>query len=68
MNKEILSQEMADAGISVSEMCKILGISRKSFWEKRSGKTEFKLSEASTILKALHRDDPRPIFFDNLVS
>lgn len=68
MNKEILSQEMADAGISVSKMCKILGISRKSFWEKRSGKTEFKLSEVSTILKALHRDDPRPIFFDNLVS
>lgn len=63
MNKALLKYEMSKKGVSVSELCKKLGISRSAFYRKCNGESEFKQSEIQTIVDSLELDSPVAIFF-----
>ena len=58
-----LRQAMKDKGITVVRMCAVLGISRKAFWNKCKGNTEFKQSEIVKICELLGMKDGTEIFF-----
>jgi len=63
MNGELLLEVMADKGISISAMCKELGIGRKAFWAKRKGISEFKQSEIVKIISLVGQENGNAIFF-----
>lgn len=65
MNKNLLEYEMKQCGISITEMCERLGISRTSFYRKCNGKTEFTQSEIQAIVNILKLESPMGIFFAN---
>ena len=63
MNAEKLREVMQEKGISVKRMCQEIGISRKAFWSKCEGRSEFKLNEILAIVDLLGMDDAIEIFF-----
>lgn len=63
MNNALLSYHMADRGVTNAELCRALGISRSALYRKRSGKSEFTLSEVKKIVDFLCLGDPVPVFF-----
>lgn len=63
MNAELLRTVMREKGITVIRMCKELGISRKAFWSKCKGLTEFKQSEIVKIVEILGTEIGNAIFF-----
>lgn len=67
MNAEKLRAAMKEKGITIVQMCAIIGISRKAFWSKCTGKTEFKQSEIVKIVEALGLKDGTDIFFSKSV-
>ena len=68
MNKALLEYRMKERGITIADMCKILGISRSAFYRKCSGKSEFTLKEIKKIVEVLNLDSPIDIFFTHKVS
>lgn len=71
MNKLKLEYEMKMKGITASEMCNALQISRSAFYRKCNGKTEFTRREIEEIIEILEIDKVEAlegIFFDEKVS
>lgn len=68
MNKARLEYEMAVRGVSRTDMCDALGISRSAFYRKCTGTTEFTLSEIQKIIDFLGLESPMEIFFTAKVS
>lgn len=68
MDKALLEYEMNKRGVSIGEMCAVLGISRSAFYRKCNGKSEFTQSEIQTIVDYLKLDSPMGIFFSPQVS
>ena len=68
MDAELLRKTMRDKGITVVRMCREIGISRKAFWAKCTGKTEFKQSEIAKIIELLGREKGTVIFFPKSVA
>ena len=63
MNTALLEYKMKENGKSISDMCKMLGISRSAFYRKCNGKSEFTQSEIQKIVIYLKLDSPMEIFF-----
>lgn len=63
MNAKMLREVMQEKGITVVRMCNELGISRKAFWEKCQGITQFKLSEILKIIDLIGKRNAMAIFF-----
>ena len=54
---------MKEKGKSISDMHKMLGISRSAFYRKCNGKSEFTHSEIQKIVDYLELGSPMDIFF-----
>lgn len=63
MDKALLEYEMKKRGVTIEEMCKIIGISRSAFYRKCNGTSEFTQSEIQTIVDYLNLESPMGIFF-----
>lgn len=63
MNKVLLNDKMKQNGKSISDMYKMLGISRSAFYRKCNGKSEFTHSEIQKIVDYLNLESPVDIFF-----
>ena len=68
MNKELLEYEMKRRGVSISDMCAVLSISRSAFYRKCNGISEFTQSEIQTIIDHLQLESPMAVFFGEEVS
>ena len=68
MNKAKLEYEMNLRGVSRSDLCKVLGISRSAFYRKCNGISEFTQGEIQKIVDCLNLKTPVGIFFDVKVS
>lgn len=68
MDKALLEYEMKKRGVTIDEMCKIIGISRSAFYRKCNGTSEFTQSEIQTIVNHLKLESPMGIFFAHQVS
>ena len=68
MNKARLEYEMKVKGVTIGDMCSILGCSRSAFYRKCNGISEFTQSEIQTIIDHLELKSPMGIFFDAQVS
>lgn len=68
MNKARLEYEMNLRGVSRSDLCKILGISRSAFYRKCNEISEFTQGEIQKIVDCLNLETPVGIFFDAKVS
>ena len=68
MNKAKLEYEMTIRGITKSQLCSVLGISRSAFYKKCNGKSEFTRIEIQKIVDYMKLDTPVGIFFDEKVS
>lgn len=49
----LLKQRIDESGISISFIADKIGISRETLYNKLCGKTEFKVSEVSTLARLL---------------
>ena len=63
MDKALLEYEMKKKGVTIDEMCKVIGISRSAFYRKCNGTSEFTQSEIQTIVNHLNLESPVGIFF-----
>ena len=63
MNKALLEYQMKVNGKSISDMCKMLDISRSAFYRKCNGISEFTQSEIKKIVDYLNLASPVDIFF-----
>lgn len=68
MDAEKLREAMREKGITVTRMCKEIGISRKAFWSKCKGLTEFKQSEIAKIIELIGTKYATAIFFPKSVA
>ena len=68
MNKQKLYALMKEKGISITEMCLALNMSRSAFYRKCNGLSDFTLKEIKQIMALLGIEDPNEIFFDRKVS
>lgn len=68
MNRYALEYEMKLKGVSIKEMCKVLGISRSAFYRKCRGISEFTQGEIKKMIDYLKLDNPMDIFFTDRVS
>ena len=68
MNKALLEYKMKERGVSITDMCEMLGISRSAFYRKCNGKSEFTLGEIQRTVDFLKLDSPMGIFFAHKVS
>ena len=63
MDKALLQYEMNKKGITTTEICKKLDMSRSAFYRKCNGKSEFSQKEIQAIMDLLKLDSPMDIFF-----
>lgn len=68
MDKFKLEYEMKRRGISQTQLCKDLNISRSAFYRKCNGESEFTLAEINAIIDYLGLETPMGIFFAEKVS
>lgn len=68
MNKALLEYRMHEQGKNITDMCKMLNISRSAFYRKCTGKSEFNVTEIKKIVDFLNLDSPIEIFFTEKVS
>lgn len=68
MDKALLEYEMKKRGVSIADMCAILGCSRSAFYRKCNGISEFTQSEIQIIVDYLGLESPMGIFFSGGVS
>ncbi len=66
VNLEALKQYVEDSGISITALAEKCGITRETYYNKISGKSEFKASEIISFSQALRmtREERDSIFFD----
>lgn len=64
-NSKMLSNEIADSGITITAIAKKIGITREGFYKKLNNETEFKASEISALQKILNLSNQKrdQIFF-----
>ena len=67
MDSKLLRKVMRDKGITVKCMCEFLQMSRKAFWAKCTGRSEFKLSEMQKILELIGTEHAVKIFYPESV-
>ena len=62
---EMLKEKIDNSGISIVALAAKCGVSRETFYNRMSGKGEFKASEINALTVALHlsRDERDIIFF-----
>ncbi len=63
MNKTLLEEKMKEKGKSITDMCRMLDISRSAFYRKRNSISEFTQNEIRKIVDFLELDSPVDIFF-----
>ena len=63
MDKALLQYEMNKKGITISDLCKKLDISRTTLYRKCNGKSEFTQGEIQAIVDLLNLESPMAIFF-----
>lgn len=63
MNKALLEYEMKKRGVSIGDMCLMIGISRSAFYRKCNGQSEFTQGEIQKIVTHLELETPVGIFF-----
>ena len=63
MDKALLQYEMNKKGITFSDLCKKLDISRTTLYRKCNGKSEFTQGEIQAIVDLLNLESPVAIFF-----
>ena len=64
MNNNELRAEIIRHKMTVNQFVGIIGINKKTFYAKMSGKSEFKLSEIKNICRVLNLDnDKRDVIF-----
>jgi len=63
MNKALLEYSIKCNGLTTEQFCKEIGISRSAYYKKCNGKSEFKQSEITKIVRLLKLDSPVDIFF-----
>ena len=63
MDKALLQYEMNKKGITISDLCKKLDISRTTLYRKCNGKSEFTQGEIQAIVDLLNLESPVAIFF-----
>lgn len=63
MNAEKLREVMRSKGITVVRMCREIGVSRKAFWSKCNGKSEFTQSEIAKVAELIGKREAMNIFF-----
>lgn len=68
MNYEKLAECMQDKGVTISDICKELGISWSAFYRKTHGLSEFTRKEIQHIVDYLQLESPIEIFFAQKVS
>lgn len=68
MDKALLEYEMKKRGVSIADMCAMLGCSRSAFYRKCNGISEFTQSEIQAIVDYLGLESPVGIFFTGKVS
>lgn len=52
-DSKMLSDEIADSGMTITAIAKKIGITREGFYKKLNNETEFKASEISALQKIL---------------
>lgn len=68
MDKYKLEYEMKIRNVSVDELCKVIKISKSSFYRKCNGTSQFTHGEIQGIVDFLGLDSPMGIFFKTKVS
>lgn len=70
MNFNDLNAEIARCGLTIPELSKRIGISKKTMYSRMKGETEFSQSEISKIAEVLNLDGERilNIFFAEKVA
>lgn len=68
MNKVLLEYELKRRGLTITELCDKLDISRSTYYRKVKGDSEFTQKEIQEIMSFLNLDSPMDIFFANKVS
>lgn len=68
MNKKKLYQAIKKQGLTKTEFCEKIGMSRSAFYKKCNGLSEFTLSEIKLIMTILGLKSPNEIFFAHSVS
>lgn len=68
MDKFRLEYEMKKKGVSIKDMCDVLGISRSAFYRKMNEKSQFTKREIEIIVDFLDLGSPMGIFFKEKVS
>ena len=63
VDKVLLEYEMRKRGITITDMCEMLGISRSAYYRKCNGKSEFTVGEIKKIVEFLNLESPMAIFF-----
>lgn len=64
-DSKMLSDEIADSGMTITAIAKKIGITREGFYKKLNNETEFKASEISALQKILRLTNKKrdEIFF-----
>lgn len=68
MNRALLEYEMKKRGITVCDLCALVGFSKSAYYRKCKGVSEFTLDEIKKIVKCLNLETPVDIFFVDKVS
>lgn len=68
MDKALLEYEMKKRGVTYTDLCGALGISRSAMSRKCNGRSEFTHSEIQKIVEYLDLGTPVGIFFAERVS
>lgn len=68
MDFYLLEYTVKRKGMTVSEFCDAIGISRSAYYRRKDGKCEFTRTEISKCMDVLGLDSPVPIFFGKEVS
>ncbi|MBR3610027.1 MAG: helix-turn-helix transcriptional regulator [Oscillospiraceae bacterium] len=68
MDKELFDKAVDESGLSITQICKKLGMSRSAFFRKRTGESEFTWSEIEKLVDILGLKSPVPVFFKEKVS
>ena len=68
MDRVELEVAMKRKGLSVADLCAVIGMNRSTFYKKLRGDSEFTRGEIQLIVDALDLSSPIGIFFAQKVS
>lgn len=66
MKLDLLNQKIKESGKTITHIANAVGITREAFYQKMSGKFDFKLSEVNALVDDLRltREERDEIFFN----